>query len=71
MLPAMRFQRFAVIAGDQNQARLAFLQGQDAADRRQRNSGDAARDAGFRGRGEEEFVVFAAVQGMHRGRIGA
>ena len=67
MLPSPRFQRLGALRGEQRDGGLTGAGGEDAADLREGNTGDFARRASSGRGGEEEFVVFSAVEGLGQG----
>ena len=64
MLPALRFEGLRALLRKQEDAGLGGAARGHAADAGERDTGDAAREARGGRRGEEQFVVFAAVQGL-------
>jgi len=64
MLPAAGSERVRASMGDEGDGVCSGASADDAADAVDGNSGDAARDARGGRRGEEQFVVFAAMEGL-------
>lgn len=64
MLPAPGRDLLVPFAGEKQHLMDAGVSTSDAADAVDGNAGDAARDARRGRRGEEQFVVFAAVEGL-------
>ena len=67
MLPALWFQRLRALRGEQRDGGLAGAEFPDAADQGDWNAGNLAGQAGRGGGGEEQFVVFATVEGLGQG----
>ena len=70
MFPAMGRQGFAALLGEKGDDGLAAAGCEDAADAGDGDAGDRARDSGSEGGGEEQFVVFAAMERLGHGRGG-
>ena len=64
MLPSVRFERLGALRREESNGGLAGAGFEDAADSCDRDAGDGARQAGGEGRGEEQFVVFAAMKSL-------
>lgn len=67
MLPALGFQRLAALRSDERDGGAVGAERKDAADSGDGNAGDFAGKAGGGRGGEEEFVVFSAVEGLGEG----
>jgi len=67
VFPAMWLERLRAMLGEQRNGRLAGAEFRDAADGGDLDAGDFAGKAGCGRGGEEEFVVFAAVDGLGQG----
>lgn len=67
MLPSVRYQRLGALRCEESNGGLACAGFEDAADSCDRDAGDGAGQAGADGRGEEQFVVFAAMKSLGEG----
>ena len=67
MLPALGIQRLAALRGDERDGGAVGAEWEDEADLGDEDSGDFAGKAGGGPGGEEEFVVFSAVEGLGEG----
>ena len=63
----MRYERLGALRGEQRDGGLTGPGREDAADWGDGNAGDCTRQAGGVWGGEEEFIVFAAVEGLGEG----
>ena len=67
MFPALGFEGLKALWGADGDGWFGFAGAQDAANARDGDSGDGIGDAGRRGGGEEELVVFSAVERLGEG----
>src|SRR6266568_8876023 len=64
MLPATRQQWLRTFCGNQRDRRAVLARWEDAADARDRYSGNSTRHFHSGGGSEEQFVILASVQGL-------
>jgi len=67
MLPTLRLKGLLAFVGDQGDLRPACAAREDAPDGRDGEFGYGTGEAGGVGSGEEEFVIFSAVEGLLNG----
>src|ERR1035441_9357194 len=70
VLPALGVKGLGALRGEKRYGGPAAAECRDAADSGDGNAGDLAWQAGLRGGGKEEFVVFSAVEGLGQGCAG-
>ena len=70
MFPTLRFEGARPLCGEQRNASPAWAGFGDTADISDGDTGDFARKAHCRRGGEEQFVVFSAMEGLFEGRAG-
>src|ERR1035441_2912246 len=70
VLPALRVEGLGALRGEKRYGGPAGAESRDAADSGDGKAGDLAWQAGLRGGGKEEFIVFSAVEGLGQGCAG-
>jgi len=64
VFPTLRLERLAAFSGTQRNGRTGFVPAKNAADAGDGNSGNGPGDMCAGRGGKEEFVIFAAIEGL-------